>query len=227
MDVASEEQPRVDVKQDRRHDQSRPERAQAAGLGHAVLLRELERSATRTFRVEALQRDQGNDEDRREAPGDLGRRPEPAQPLDALDEADHKRDEQRVAGPAGDPAQLRPGYVEAVAETGFLAAEDLRRGACKGDVEEDSYEEERVKPDRDEREVQEPRPVDGIEPGALEDPEAGDQYEATGRDDGEPEERGVLPDELEARAHKPCAVRKAACHGGSIGFAGRPAQPRK
>jgi hypothetical protein len=104
MHVALEEQLCVQVEQDPRRDQNRAERAQAAGLRHPILLRELERSATRSLRVEALERDQRDDKNRREAPRDLGGSPEPAQGLDALDEADHERDEQRVAGPAGDPA---------------------------------------------------------------------------------------------------------------------------
>jgi len=84
--------------------------------------------------------------------------------------------------------------------------EDLRSGSCESDVEEDPYEEERVEPDRDERDIQEPGPVHGVQPGALEDPETGADDEAAGRDDGEPEESRLSPDELEARPHQPCAI---------------------
>ena len=227
MHVAFEEQLRVEVDQDPRHQENRAERTQAACLRHPILLHELERAAAGALRVEALERDQRDDEDCGEAPGDLGRLSEPAQTLDAPDEADHERDEERIAGPAGYSAEPRPGDVEAVADSGLLAVEDLRRGSCKGDIEEDPDEEERVQADRNERHVEEPGAIHRIEPGLLKDPESRNENEAAGRDDREPEESKVATDELEARAHQPCAVDEAACHGRSIGFARIPQQPRK
>src|SRR5204862_2354171 len=99
MDVPAEEQLRVQVEQKPRHQENRPERAKAAGLRRPVLLRELEREASRSLRIQPLERDQRDDEDRGEAPGDLGGRAEPAQSL-ALEQADQERDEKRVTGPA-------------------------------------------------------------------------------------------------------------------------------
>src|SRR5206468_2263915 len=83
-------------------------------------------------------------------------------------------------------------------------------GSCKGDIEEDPDEEERVQADRDERHVEEPGAIHRIEPGPLKDPESRNENEAAGRDDREPEESKVATDELEARAHQPCAVDDAA-----------------
>src|SRR5207237_5864748 len=79
MHVALEQQLRVQVEQESPHQESRAERAQTAGLRPPALLHELKPPAPRPLRVEALERDQRDDEDRGEAPGDLGGRPEPAQ----------------------------------------------------------------------------------------------------------------------------------------------------
>src|SRR5205814_738247 len=102
-----------------------------------------------------------------------------------------------------------------------------RRGSGQRDVEEDAHEEERVHPDRDERDVEEPGGVHGMQPGALEDPEAGAEDEAAGRDDGKPDERRVPPNELETRPHQSRAIAEAACHSRSIGCVSTPMQPRK
>ena len=78
MDVAAEEQLRLQVEQEPRHQENRTERAEAARLRRPALLRELEGAASCSLRVEALERDQRDDEDRGEAPGDLGGRAQPA-----------------------------------------------------------------------------------------------------------------------------------------------------
>src|SRR5207244_11344512 len=100
---------------------------QPARLPAAVLLPALERGPPPARRLETFERDQRDDEDRREAPRDLGRRPQPPETSEALDEGEQEGDEERVRGPAGDSPEARPGDVDNVAERRLSAVDRLGR----------------------------------------------------------------------------------------------------
>ena len=53
---------------------------------------------------------------------------------------------------------------------------------------------------------------DRVQPGALEDPEAGGEGEAPGRDHGKPQERAVPANDVETGSHQSCAVADAHRH---------------
>src|SRR5207237_9069442 len=100
VNVALEQQPRDEREQDPRNEERRAQGNEAAALGLPVVSRQLERALSGLARPEPVERDQWHDEQRREAPGDLGRLSDPAQAPEALDERKRKGDEQGVGRPA-------------------------------------------------------------------------------------------------------------------------------
>src|SRR5919204_6287058 len=103
MDAAALEQLVRSDEQHYREKHDGLQRTEAAGLRLPVHPCQLERAPACVPRAHSFKGDQRYDEERREAPGDLGGRADPT--AAPLQEAERQRDAERVAGPPGDAAE--------------------------------------------------------------------------------------------------------------------------